>query len=296
MPFAPRSRFDWCLRTRTLALGERTLLMAILNITPDSFSDGGQFFAPDRAVEHGLRLLDQGADLLDLGGESTRPDATPVSPAEEQDRILPVLEAILRERPRTVLSIDTYHAATAEAAAQAGAEIVNDVSGLLWDSQMAATVAESRCGLVLMHTRGGPREWLRQGPLPPGPVMPAILAGLEACLGIASDAGIERESIVLDPGFGFGKRGDENLRLHAELDGLHTLGYPVLAGTSRKSFLRQVLMRRSQPPETEARMAADAASSVASILAGAHVLRVHDVVLAVAAAAVADAILADTLT
>ncbi|SNT33294.1 Dihydropteroate synthase [Granulicella rosea] len=295
MPFAQRPRFSWRLRSRSLPLGERTLLMAILNVTPDSFSDGGCFFAPERAVEHALTLLEQGADLLDLGGESTRPNASPVSPAEEQDRILPVLAAILREQPQAVVSVDTYHAATAAAAIAAGAEIVNDVSGLLWDAEMAATVAASGCGLVLMHTRGGPRDWLRQAPLPAGPVLPAILDGLAERLHAAQAAGIARQSIVLDPGFGFGKRGDENLRLHAELDGLQALGYPMLAGTSRKSFLRQLLTRRPphmQEPAPEARAAADAASEVAAILAGAHLLRVHDVVTAVAAAAVADAILA----
>src|SRR5215469_4138719 len=163
MAFAARPIYDWRLRTRSLALGRRTLIMGVLNVTPDSFSDGGHFYnaasAPERAVEHALSLLDHGADLLDLGGESTRPGATRLSPDEEQARVLPVLEAILRERPLAVVSIDTFHAATAKRAVEAGADIVNDVSGGLWDEAMLATLASLGCGAILMHTRGVPAEW-----------------------------------------------------------------------------------------------------------------------------------------
>src|SRR5208337_3760890 len=161
-----RKVMHWQLRRRTLELGRRTLVMGIVNITPDSFSDGGRFLEPEAAVEHGLRLLDEGADLLDLGAESTRPGSSAdsafgpaVGPEEEQARMLPVLEGILRVRPDAVISVDTYKAATARAALKAGAEIVNDVSGFGWDAEMARTCAEARCGVVLMHTRGRPEEW-----------------------------------------------------------------------------------------------------------------------------------------
>ena len=174
MPFAVRPHFDWHLRTRTLALGSRTLLMGILNVTPDSFSDGGRFLSPQAALTHALRMLDDGADLLDLGGESTRPGSTPITPAEEQSRVLPVLHAILAARPDAVLSIDTYHAETARLAVEAGAEIVNDVSGHLWDLALASdTCAALGCGAILMHTRGRPHQWRTQRPaLQPGEVVP----------------------------------------------------------------------------------------------------------------------------
>src|SRR6266702_1701314 len=167
MPFVTRPRFDWHLRTRTLPLGQRTLIMGILNITPDSFSDGGHFYtpedAPDRAVAQALQMLDEGADILDIGGESTRPNATPLPPGEEQSRILPVIEAILKAKPEAILepiiSVDTFHASTARLTIEAGAEIINDVSGHLWDPAMSAPCASLACGAVLMHTRGRPHEW-----------------------------------------------------------------------------------------------------------------------------------------
>jgi dihydropteroate synthase len=301
MPFAPRPRLSWRLRTRELDLGRRTLVMGILNVTPDSFSDGGRFFAADAAVDQALRMLDEGADLLDLGGESTRPNAVALTPAEEQARVLPVLRAILAARPDAVMSIDTYHAETARAAVDAGAEIVNDVSGHLWDSAMAATCAELRCGVVLMHTRGKPQEWSTQTALEPDEVVPLVLDGLRERTGAAIRAGVRRESIVVDPGFGFGKILDENYPLLAGLDGLHALGFPVMAGVSRKSFLSQTMKRggagKAQPTSLHA---ADPASEVwlptavanaAAILAGAHILRVHDVLPARHTAAIADRVL-----
>ncbi len=237
MSYAVRPRFCWRLRTRTLPLGERTLLMGILNVTPDSFSDGGQFLAPSAALAHALRLLDEGADLLDLGGESTRPGSTPISPAEEQARILPVIRSVLAARPDAILSIDTYHAETARLGIDAGAEIVNDVSGHLWNPAMSAACAALACGNILMHTRGRPAEWRTQPPLAPQDVLPLVLRDLEARAQSALAAGIARDSIVLDPGFGFGKIMDENLPLLARFDQLHSLGFPLLAGLSRKSFL-----------------------------------------------------------
>ncbi len=245
MPFAIRARFDWRLRTRSLTLGPRTLIMGILNVTPDSFSDGGQFLDATSAVNHALEMLDEGADILDLGGESTRPNSVPVPPSEEQARVLPVLRAILAARPTAVLSIDTFHAETARLAIETGAEIVNDVSGHLWDPAMSSTCAALQCGNILMHTRGRPHEWRTQPPLAPADVLPLVLSGLKARAEAALAAGIPRDSIVLDPGFGFGKILDENYPLLAHLDQLHTLGFPILAGLSRKSFLTRALTSTS---------------------------------------------------
>jgi dihydropteroate synthase len=287
MAFALRPRFNWQLRTRTLALGNCTMLMGIVNITPDSFSDGGLYFARDAAVEHGLRLLDEGADLLDLGGESTRPNASPLSAKEEQVRLLPVLRGLLEARPGIVVSVDTYHASTAEAAIEAGAEIVNDVSGLLWDPRMAQVLAETKPGAVLMHTRGSPRQWSSMRALPHEEILPLVLSGLTHTLALAHDAGIPQASVVLDPGFGFGKLGDENFTLLAHLRQLHGLGYPLLAGISRKRFLT----RRTGPAEEQARAHASTAAHTAAVLAGAHLLRVHDIIPAKAAIDVADALL-----
>src|SRR5437762_1664892 len=171
MPFASRPRFDWSLRTCTLPLGRRTIIVGILNVTPDSFSDGGHFYspqhAPERALAQAITMLDEGADILDIGGESTRPNATPLSPEGEQSRVLPVIARILEQRPQTILSVDTFHASTARRAITAGAEIVNDVSGHLWDPDMSATCAELRCGTILMHTRGRPQDWPKLPPLAP---------------------------------------------------------------------------------------------------------------------------------
>jgi dihydropteroate synthase len=298
MPFAPRPRFDWHLRTRTLALGQRSLIMGILNVTPDSFSDGGHFYspehAPERAVAQALQMLDEGAAILDVGGESTRPNAIPLSADEEQARILPVIEAILVEKPDAILSIDTHHAATAVCAIEAGVEIVNDVSGHLWDAAMTKTCVQLGCGTVLMHTRGRPQDWRAQSPIPLGEILPLVLAGLRERIEIATVAGISRNKIVLDPGFGFGKRLDENYPLLAHFDQLHSLNLPLLAGISRKGFLAHALTplyeEGSVPPE--ARLHATTAANVAAILGGAHIVRTHDVRPAVEAAAIADRILA----
>ncbi len=296
MIVAPRPHFDWSLRTRTLTLGERTLLVGVVNITPDSFSDGGKFFSTANAIEHALRLLDEGADILDLGGESTRPGKhAPVSAQEELDRVLPVLETVLRERPGFVVSIDTYKAETARATVAAGAEIVNDVSGFLWDEAMPAACAELRCGVVLMHTRGRSEEWRTQPALPHDEVVPLVLRELMERANTALAGGVQPERIALDPGFGFGKIGDENYPLLTHLDALHVLGYPILAGTSRKSFLGKTLEKlysRNVPPDQ--RLNATVASITAAILAGAHLIRAHDVKEAREAITIADAIRDDT--
>ena len=279
--------------------------MGVVNITPDSFSDGGLFLDPLAAVAHALRLLDEGADLIDLGAESTRPgsgagsaagskSAPAGSAAEEQARLLPVIEGILAARPGTILSVDTYRAATARAALQAGAEIVNDVSGFNWDAEMAAVCAEFGAGVVLMHTRGRPAEWRTQPRLPADELLETVRAGLEASLALAGDAGIQEEAIVLDPGYGFGKRFEENYALLARQADLLSLGRPLLAGVSRKSFLGHTLapMYGGEPAPAEMRETASIAAMVAAILCGASIVRVHSVRPAVEAALVADAVLA----
>ncbi len=285
----PRPPFRWQLRTRSLQLGHRTLLAGIVNVTPDSFSDGGQYPTVSLAVDHALRLLDDGADLLDLGGESTRPGAPAltahaISEQEEQERVLPVIKAIVRARPQATLSVDTYRASTAQAALDAGVEIVNDVSGLLWDPAMAATIAAARCGVFLMHTRGLPSQWASQPPLPTPAVLSTVLAGLSERLSAAASAGIADNSIVLDPGFGFGKRGDENWTLLSRLPLLHALNRPLLVGLSRKGFL-------IADADLDARDAATNIAGTAAVLQGAHILRVHNVRGARAAADIADKLL-----
>jgi dihydropteroate synthase len=287
---------NWRLRGRALELGRRTLVMGIVNITPDSFSDGELFLSPQAAVAHALELLEEGADILDLGAESTRPGSRAggadarVSAGEEQARLLPVMEGILRAQPHAVLSVDTYKAATARAAVEAGAALVNDVSGFEWDGEMAAACAETGCGVVLMHTRGRPEEWDRQTRLAPDALMDAVRGGLESSLAAAERAGIAREAIVLDPGYGFGKRGAENYTLLARQGELLELGRPLLAGLSRKSFLGRTAA--GMEAGVAAREAASVAALTAAILHGASLVRVHAVRAAVEAARIADAVLA----
>lgn len=285
-----RPRYVWRLRNRSLPLGERTLVMGILNVTPDSFSDGGQFLQRDHAVAHALQMLDEGADILDIGGESTRPGSkvlgTGVSAAEELRRVLPVVEDVLRERSGTIISIDTYKAEVARAAVQAGAEIVNDVSALRWDPQMSATLAQFGCGVILMHTRGRPEAW---GTQPPSrDIVKEVSRELKQWSKAAVQAGIARQCLVIDPGFGFGKRFDENYPLLARFSELHGLGLPVLSGTSRKSFIGRTLRRSDKDASPVQRLYGTLATLVASVLQGAHIVRVHDVRPAVEAVKVAD--------
>jgi dihydropteroate synthase len=289
----------WKLRSRELKLGERTLVMGVVNITPDSFSDGGLYLEPAQAIEHALRLLDEGADLLDLGAESTRPGshagdpkAAAVSAEEEQARLLPVLEGLLRARPDAIVSIDTYKAASARVALAAGAEIINDVSGLNWDSEMAGVCAEAGCGVVLMHTRGRPDEWREQPRLAPEAVMSMVREGLSSSLETSLAVGIRPESVVLDPGYGFGKRLEENYALLARQAELLSFGRPLLAGLSRKSFLARTLEKATNRYiDEDSRDTASVAALTAAILHGASIVRVHRVRAAVEAAAIADAAL-----
>jgi dihydropteroate synthase len=292
-PPVKRPPFLWRLRTRSLELGSRTLVMGILNVTPDSFSDGGKFMARDHAVAHALKMLDDGADLLDVGGESTRP-GTPVAesgiPAEEElRRILPVIEDVLRERPDAILSVDTYKAEAARMAVNAGCEIVNDVSALRWDSQMAETVTQLKCGVVLMHTRGRPEEWRNL------PASADIVAEVKKDLGDYAHAalaqGVAKERIMLDVGIGFGKKFDQNYPLLAGLDQLQELGFPLLVGTSRKSFIGRTLARDGKDALSGERLSGSLAAATASVLRGAHVVRAHDVKASVDAVRIADEIL-----
>jgi len=296
-----RAVSHWKLRTRSLELGWRTLVMGIVNITPDSFSDGGNYLDPQAAIAHALHLLDEGADLLDLGAESTRPgshagraDETAVSTGEEQARILPVIEGILKAVPHAVLSADTYKSPTARAALAAGVEIINDVSGFLWDEDMPAICVEHGCGVVLMHTRGRPDEWRTHEKLPPEALIQAIRTGLTASLETASRAGLALDSIVLDPGYGFGKKFDENYTVLARQAELLALRRPLLAGLSRKSFLGHTLaaLHGNQQAAADARETAGIAALTTAILHGASIVRVHAVRPAVEAAHIADAILA----
>jgi dihydropteroate synthase len=292
MAVAPRPHFRWALRTRSLVLGERTLLVGVVNVTPDSFSDGGNFLSATNAIDHGLRLLDEGADILDIGGESTRPGThAPVSAQEELGRVLPVIEGILQTRPETIISIDTYKPETARAAVAAGAEIVNDVSGFLWEPTMAAACAELRCGVILMHTRGRSSEWRTQPLLPQEEVVPLVLRELKHRAAVAIAVGIEPRAIVLDPGFGFGKILDENYPLLAHFEELHALGFPLMAGVSRKAFLGKTLAKMTGlDVPVDQRGNATLAAVTAAVLAGAHLVRVHDVREAREVVAIADAI------
>jgi dihydropteroate synthase len=288
-----RPGFLWRLRTRTLELGARTLVMGILNVTPDSFSDGGRFLARDHAVAHALKMLDDGADLLDVGGESTRP-GTPVAEsgipaAEELRRILPVIEDVLRERPRAILSVDTYKAEVARAAVNAGCEIVNDVSALRWDEQMAATAVDLKCGVILMHTRGRPQEWRNLEPS--ADIVAEVKTELRDYVKAALAHGIGRDHIVLDVGIGFGKKFEQNYPLLAGLDQLQDLGFPLLVGTSKKSFIGRTLAVGGKDAPPDQRLHGSLAAATASVLKGAHVVRVHDVKATAEAIKIADEIL-----
>jgi dihydropteroate synthase len=238
-------------------------------------------------------MLDDGADLLDIGGESTRP-GTPVAEsgipaAEELRRILPVIEDVLRERPDAILSVDTYKAEVARAAVNAGCEIVNDVSAMRWDEQMASAVKELDCGLILMHTRGRPQEWRNLEPS--ADIVAEVKNDLRDYVGAALAQGIAKEHIMLDVGIGFGKKFEQNYPLLAGLDQLQDLGFPLLVGTSRKSFIGRTLAVGGKDAPPDQRLSGSLAAATASILQGTHMVRVHDVKAAVEAAKIADEIL-----
>ncbi len=283
-----RKRFRLKLNSRTLVLGERTLVMGVLNVTPDSFSDGGKFFDPERAIEQALAMEQAGADLLDIGGESTRPGSAGISAEEELDRVLPVLQA-LRGLLKIPVSIDTQKSEVAEAALEAGAQIINDISGLKNDPRIAEVAARSRVPLILMHMRGEPRT-MQAGPFARD-VMKDVMQGLRKSVAAARRAGVAKSQIILDPGIGFGKSFAQNYELLQKLPQLAMLGYPLLVGTSRKGFLGATLARDGKPAPPEERIWGSAATVTASILNGAHIVRVHDVAEMVQVARVADCLL-----
>jgi len=280
-----RKTFRLKLPSRTLELGERTLVMGVLNVTPDSFSDGGQFLDPARAIEHALAMEAAGADLVDIGGESTRPGSEAIHASEELDRVLPVLEG-LRGRLKIPISVDTRRAAVAELALRAGAEIINDVSGLKNDPRIAEIAASGRVPLILMHMRGEPRTMQKAGFA--RDALKDVVAGLRKAVSIARKAGVAKSQIILDPGIGFGKSFAQNYELLEKLPQLAKLGYPLLVGTSRKGFLGATLDRDGKPAPPEDRIWGTAATVTASILYGAHIVRVHDVAEMVQVARVAD--------
>jgi dihydropteroate synthase len=265
-----------------LELGARTLVMGILNITPDSFSDGGLRMDPDRAVADGLRMIEDGADILDVGGESTRPGADPLPADEEMRRVLPVVERLAGDG-RVPVSIDTYKAVVAREALARGATIVNDVSGLLYEPELAGVAADSGAALVLMHTRGRSREMYELAVY--GDVVQEVAGELRGAMARATSFGVRDESIVLDPGFGFAKRAQHSFEILNRLHELAALDRPILSGPSRKSFLKAALGER-EPREREW---GTAAAVTASVLLGAHIVRVHGVREMVDVVRVADA-------
>lgn len=258
--------------------------MGILNVTPDSFSDGGDFVGPDRAAAHAAAMLDEGAKMVDIGGESTRPGSDPVPPEEEKRRVVPVIEKILAARPGTIISIDTYHAATAEAALAAGATIINDVTALRGDPRMAALAAEAHCPVILMHMLGEPKT-MQEKPFYRD-VVREVRDFLAERAGHAVAVGVDPADIILDPGIGFGKTLEHNLTLLDRLDAIVDLGFPVLVGASRKNFLGKL----TGAERTKDRAAATVATSVMAYERGAKFFRVHDVRANVDALTVAVAV------
>lgn len=269
----PRRQYD---------LSRRTLVMGALNITPDSFSDGGHFFDSTKAAEQGIRLARAGADILDIGGESTRPDALPVDPREEAQRVVPLIRGIRRESD-VPISVDTRHADVARQALEAGADLINDVSGLAHDPRMAALAAGRDVPVVIMHMRGDPQTMQSRAEY--ADTVSEVIRELRAAVRAALAAGVSPERIVVDPGIGFSKSGEDNLRILKHLGSFASLGFPLLVGLSRKSFLGHVTGR-----PVEGRLAATIAAHVLALLGGADILRVHDVAEAVEAVKVVEAV------
>jgi dihydropteroate synthase len=271
-----------------MPIDERTLIMGILNVTPDSFSDGGQFISLDKALARAEEMISEGADIIDVGGESTRPGGEPVSVEDEIARIVPVIEA-LAKRVKTPLSVDTTKSEVARAALDAGASIVNDISALRFDFYVADAVARAGAGLVLMHSRGTPATMHRLPPV--ADIMEEVVSSLRASIHMAERRGVARESIVIDPGIGFGKSQEQNIELIARLDELIAAfpEYPLLIGTSRKSFISRILAGESgEPAPASERLHGTMATIAVAVLKGARIVRVHDVKAAVQTVAVAQ--------
>jgi len=276
---------QWKLARRSLPYGERTLVMGVLNVTPDSFSDGGHFFSFDQAIAHAEQMIGEGAHIIDIGGESTRPGSEFVSTDEELRRVIPIIE-ILAAKASVPISIDTTKAPVARAALEAGAEIVNDISALRFDPLLADEVVRANAGLVLMHSRGTPKT-MQQLP-PVADIISEVIDGLRESVTVAQQHGVATESIAIDPGIGFGKTVEQNVELIAKLNQLvHEFAeFPIMIGTSRKSFIGKLL----DGAPADQRLSGTIASTVASVMNGAHIVRVHDVKAAVEAMRIADAI------
>lgn len=321
-----REKFELKIADRKIMLGERTLIMGVLNVTPDSFSDGGRYLAPRDAIEHGLRMARQGADWIDVGGESTRPGSKPVPTGEELRRVLPVIRALHQKLPSLPISIDTTKAEVAEEAIRAGAAILNDVSGLRFDPGLADVARRHRAPLVLMHMRGRPETMQQEGIAES--VWTSVRGGLARSIRAALDGGVRRSQLIVDPGLGFGKTRRQNFEILCHLDRLRKFRLPILVGTSRKSFVQAIVAGEGLIPDQHVglRLASasghladpaqrgrpyfftgtgsrqrralaylqigDAAAVAASILAGAHIVRVHDVGAILPAVRIADAMLA----
>jgi len=281
----------WRIKDRTLLIGERTLVMGILNVTPDSFSDGGQYFSIDKAIAHAQQMIADGADLIDIGGESTRPGSEgPVSAEEEINRVVPVIESLVKSTDSPI-SVDTTKSEVARAAVEAGASIINDVSALRFDFYIADVAAKAGAGLVLMHSRGTPATMHRLPPV--ADIMEEVTSSLNASIKMAERRGVARESIAIDPGIGFGKSQEQNLELLAKTNALIEAfpGLPLLVGTSRKSFIGRILADKDgDPAPPEQRLSGSLATVAAAVLGGAHIVRVHDVKGTVDCVRVADAI------
>ncbi len=298
-PMKPRPQFDLEINGRRVRLGERTLIMGVLNVTPDSFSDGGRYLDPGRAIQHGLEMAAQGADWIDVGGESTRPGSKPTPVEEEVRRVLPVIRG-LHERLRSLpISIDTTKAEVAEAAVPAGATILNDVSGLRFDPRLAEVARRHGTPLVLMHIRGKPST-MQQEPFARS-IWRSVREGLGWSIRRALASGVHRSQLIIDPGMGFGKSRHQNFELLAHLERLREFRLPILVGTSRKSFVQAIVsgeglepkrhVARPGRPQGAPLQLGDAATVAASILTGAHIVRVHDVAAMLPAVRIADAIL-----
>ncbi|MBV8707397.1 MAG: dihydropteroate synthase [Acidobacteriaceae bacterium] len=272
-------RYHWKLQNRELVLGERTLIMGVLNVTPDSFSDGGAYADPDRAFARALELEDEGADIIDIGAESTKPGSQRISEAEELRRLVPVLKR-LRGKLNVPISVDTYKSGVAEKALEHGAEIINDPTGVLLDLQLPKVITKYDAGLIINHMRGTPETWAKLGPMKE--LMRSIVIDLEAALHRVRQGRVEKHQLVIDPGLGFGKRREQNSEIIAQLGVLKVFDLPIAIGPSRKSFLR-----KEQPQETEF---ATAGAVAACILGGAHIVRVHDVKNMKIVAEVADTV------
>jgi dihydropteroate synthase len=275
-----RKLFYWKLQRREIQLGERTVLMGVLNVTPDSFSDGGKYSDPDRAFARAVEIEEQGADILDIGAESTKPGSERISAAEEMRRLIPVLKR-LKDRLTIPISVDTYKAEIAERALELGVEIINDPSGLTFEPHLARVISNHNAGLIVNHMRGRPETWAKLAPMPDP--MGTITRDLDAAVSRTRHVGIEKSQLVIDPGLGFGKRKEQNALILGRLGQLASLDLPLMVGPSRKAFL-------AHPTAEETRFAT-AAAVAACVLGGAHIVRVHDVAEMRAAADVADEIL-----